>query len=364
MSDQAAVAPAPAPVSAPPSREPGNPPAPGDPKPSRFRTDETASLDALKLIRPIKDTPPKDPSTGKFVKQSDPNSGVIPELQSAAPSPAADPSGVETDDGVTEPESPEPSAPVFTPVKVGDRVFTSQKDLDAAFSQRENGQSAADRRVADLEKIVNEMAAKLHPQEEAAPEIPADSIKNPFESSLVDSEDLIKKLYADVDDPEKGPVVALMRVVDQMEKRIQDLAKFIEHQQSIATQPMQQFLSAMNSINTTSEFFQQMAQRPGIEIRSRKDITDLTRIIHKHSLALTPENFDLAYAVLRANEAPRVTEPQPEAARPDNTAAASANAVLNGRGRVPDPRAQPKSRSFREEMDTVALRRGRFNTEG
>lgn len=346
---------------------------PAAPKVSRFRTDASAIADPLlnkPRLAPIKETPPKDPATGKFVK-ADPNAGVIPELQQGQQEEA--PPQEEQEEAP--PTAPEPTS-TFTPIEFeqGDgRVLTfkTKEALENHIKRLANAQAAEARRAADLQKMLDARAPKEAEGEEQQP--PAEKLPtNPFEASLIEDKDLLTQMYKDIDDPDSGPVIAIARVIDKLEGRMRDLVKFIQHERDQATQPMQQFLNAMNSINTTSEFFKDMATRvdeetgePKTPIRSRREIRDLTQIMHRHNLALTPENFDLAYQVLRGTS--NTGEPQPRQGRPpqDNTAAASAAAVLSSQGsRVPDPRAEKRSPTFREEMDSVKMSRGRFRTEG
>jgi hypothetical protein len=364
MSDIAVQVPAEAASETAPAAEP----KPGTPKPSRFRTDASLANDPLlnpKPIAPIRDTPPKDPSTGKFVKQSDPNAGVIPELQQQeqreeAPREEAPPAA--------EPTLPE--APSFTPVEIdmGNghvSVFRTKEALEQHLKRISGAQSAAERRAAELAKEVETRTKAAEPPQPAAPEF-----KNPFETSLIDDEGLLRQMYADIDDPDKGPVVAVARVVDRMEKKVAELVKYIQHQHEQANAPMQQFLGAMAQINETAEFFSGAANAtledgsprfPGIQ--NRKAITDLTRVMHKHNLALTPENFELAYQVWKGTSEPGVAQPSRVPPLQDHTAAASAAAVMSGRGtRVPDPRAERRTPSFREEMDAVPMNRGKFRT--
>lgn len=366
MSDTPTQAPVAPTATAPEGAAPTGESQPGAAKPSRFRTDASAVDDPLlnkPRLAPIKETPPKDPATGKFVK-ADPNAGVIPELQGGQVEVVEEPPQQE------EAQPAEPPAPAFTPVEfdLGDgrvSVFKTKEALDAFVKQLRNTQMAEARRAADLQKLLDAKS----PKEEVAA-VPTEKLPtNPFEASLIDDTDLLKQMYEDIDDPQNGPVIAIARVIDKLESRMRDLVKFIQHERDQATQPMQQFLNAMNSINTTSEFFHQMTSRVDEQtgealtpVKSRREIRDLTRIMHKHNLALTPENFDLAYQVLRSEA---TGEPQPRQGQPpqDNTAAASAAAVLSSRGtRVPDPRAEKRSPTFREEMDAVPMNRGRFRT--
>lgn len=338
-------------------------PAPGAPKPSRFRTDANLAHDPLlekPRVAPIKETPPKDPATGKFVK-ADPNAGVIPELRQEQEQPEEQP------EEATPPQqaAPEPPPqPTFVPVEIdlGDgrvSVFKTKEALENHFRRMAKAQSEAARQLAEVQK------AQQPPPEEkpAEPEF-----KNPFEASLLDDEALLKQMYADIDDPEKGPVIAVARVIDKLESRVQGLVKWMQHEQSKAFEPMQQFLGAMNSINQTSEFFKEMASRtdengqPLTPLTSRREVRDLTAILHRHNLPLTPENFDLAYQILRSTAKPGEAQPHREQPQ-DHTATASAAAVMSGRGsRVPDPRAERRSPTFREEMDQVPMSRGRFRT--
>jgi len=364
MSDTAVQAPA----EAAPAPEAGTAPPPGAPKPSKFRTDASLADDPLlnpKPIAPIRDTPPKDPATGKFVKQSDPNAGVIPELQA--------PQEQEAPPQEQAPSAPEPTSPeqpTFVPVEIdmGNghvSVFRTKEALEQHLKRISGAQSAAERRAAELAK---EVEARNKPAEPAQPTTP--EFKNPFETSLIDDEALLRQMYADIDDPDKGPVVAVARVVDRMEKKVTELVKFIQHQHEQASAPMQQFLSAMNSINETAEFFSGAANAtmedgsprfPGIQ--NRKAITDLTRVMHKHNLALTPENFELAYQVWKGTSESGVAQPIRVQPPQDHTATASAAAVMSSRGtRVPDPRAEKRTPSFREEMDAVPMNRGKFRT--
>lgn len=376
MSDTAVSTPTPA---APAPDAGTGEPKPGDPKPSRFRSDAISPGEHLLNkpapgIAPIKETPPKDPATGKFVpKGGDPNAGVIPELQAREEQPAEQ----QAEEPPAEvPQVPQELTSSFTPVEIdmGDgriSVFKTKEALENHFKRMAGAQSAEQRRAADLERMVTEMKAKLDPPKDAPPAEP--EIRNPFEKSAIDDpamEGLFVQLYKDVDDPEKGPVVAMSRVIDHLEKRISDLVKFINHERTQATAPMEQFLTAMNDINQTSTFFQQVTQETNQDgspkypdVRSRRAITDLTRIMHQFKFELTPSNFGLAYDIWKAKSNPGGA-PQPQRAQPpDNSSAASAAAVMSGRAaHVPDPRAEKRTPTFRDEMDAVPLGRGRFRS--
>jgi hypothetical protein len=388
MSDTPVAAPAstPAPAvpatpaaEAPPKREKANrfrtdaelaTPIPG--KVSQLPTHFTDKRDAEESAR---NTPPKDPATGKFVKQGgDPNAGVIDEMRAPGEGEAPPPPPAN--------EPPPAEAPAFTPVRVnlGDgktKVLNSQTEVDNFYRRIAESNAAADRRAAKLEADYQAALKASAPPASEAPPVEAPKFANPFEKSLIDDEPLMKQLIADINDPEKGPAIAIARITDQMEKRIADLVKFMNHQHEEAITPFKSFMGAMESINTTGNFFEGMrgettedgapkypALHEGTRGQRRKVVSQLTSFLHKHSLPLTPGNFDLAYSVVSASksgEPPTIREQPPV----DHSAAASAAAVGSGRGaRVPDMRAEKRTPTVREEYDAVKLNRGRFRTEG
>lgn len=367
MSDTAA--PSAAPISGAPAAE-AAPAAPAA-RPSLFRTDASMADDPIlnkpaPKIAPIRDAP-RDPNTGKFVPatqraETDPNAGVIEEIAGGQEQ--------EDDPGQERPEEqPQPSSSFR--VEIDGSVFTDEKSLAAHIKRLTAHGSAEARRASELEKMNAQLQARLQPQVEKAPEPASDpnALVNPFEKSALDNEDLIKSIYADLDTPDKGVPVAIFRVVDHLEKQIKSLTDYINKTQEQHTAPMRDFLGAMASINQTSEFMQNMSvatdengELKYPNMRSRPAIQALTSILHKHNLPLTPENFDLAYQVWQGPSKPGEMRPQE---RPDpaaSRAAAASAGVVSSRGRVPDPRAEPKKLSFAEEMNQVQTHRGMFRT--
>lgn len=331
------------------------------PAPSMFRTEAGLAEPEPKKIAPIRDVPTgRDPATGKFLpKSGDPNAGVIDEIAGQEP---------------PQEEAPE-SAPEAAPFEFSYTApngkvstFRTSKDLQQHIDRLTAHASAEARRSADLERMKSDLEKKLAP-EAPAPEPEKDtSPKNPFETSLIDDESLWNRIHADLADETKGPAVALARMADQFETKIKGLVDYINHLQGQKTAPMESFLSAMSSINQTSEFMKEMAtaadesgelRYPGM--RSRAAIRDLTQILSRHNLPLTPENFDLAYQVWNGpsrQEGARPRTPDPAA----NHQAASAAAVASGRSPVPDPRAEPRKLSAVEEINRIESRRGMFRT--
>lgn len=332
------------------------------PAPSLFRTEAGLADPEPKKIAPIRDAATgRDPATGKFLpKSSDPNAGVIDEI-------AGEPEPQEA----AAPEAPAESTPFefsYTAPNGKVSTFRTAKDLQQHLDRLTAHASAEARRAADLEKMKSELERKLAPEPAASEPVKDDSPKNPFETSLIDDEALWNRIHGDLADETKGVPVALARIADQFENRIKGLVDYINHLQGQKTAPMESFLSAMASINQTSEFMKEMAtaadengelRYPGM--RSRAAIRDLTQILSRHNLPLTPENFDLAYQVWNGpskQEGARPRTPDPAA----NHQAASAAAVVSGRSPVPDPRAEPRKLSAVEEINRIESKRGMFRT--
>lgn len=357
-------------------------PAPNpDSKPSRFKTDATvlAELPSERSAREAAEQtaaqPPagaetgRDPKTGKFLPRSgDPNAGVIDEIRQGQGEQQQNEQPIENSEG-------SPFLFEYTSPEGKRSVFKSQQALNAHIARITATGSAEARQNSELKAQLEQLKAKLEPpkpEKDAAPQTP----QNPFEQDLLsDAMDdvLWKKVEQDV--AEGKTTTAIARVVDVMQEKIKGLVGYIQHLQGEQMSPMQNFMQSLNSINETGQFFKERTTEvdestgdlkyPGI--RKRSDVVRLTEFMKKHSLPLTQEGFGLAYEVVIArNTAPgeqKTAEERGPSLEQQQGIAAGAAPLSSRGGRVPDPRAEARTPTWRDEYNAAGGKSGKFRTQ-
>lgn len=322
---------------------------------------------------------------GKFVKadgEPEPKGNLS---KPRDPKPRLRPTNAPPPEG--EEEGGEPQPEPFVPVRIGKQRFNTQKELDDHIGRLTVDQRTNARRVSELQSTLEALTSKLGlPQEqpqqqqprEGQPSEPEKKVPtNPFLTSLLDENEENGKWWEEVGQylGQGKQVMALAKMAESFEKRIQGLLEYIEHNQGERTAPMQSFLGALNTINTTSATFQQLAQSTSEdgaplypEIKTRADVRGLTDLMNEYSLPLDAKGFALAYDVWMSKKPgaklspmppPRYEEPELE----DHSAAAAAASVRNSSGPAVDPRAPKREPTMREQIEEMNRlnKRGMFN---
>lgn len=334
--------------------------------------------------------PARDPRTGKFL-------GGGEAAPVAAPAPARSNEGGELSPDFAAREAreqegeqtppPLAEAPSTFSFEYNGKTFKDQKELTNFLKTVDMRARSAQSTAAQLTQVLERIQAGEVPpaiarevEKDGAAKAVEEGPKNPFSSSIIDNQELWDRAQQDI---ANGDIrLGMARVVQQIEKMIQDGFAYRDHTRNESLAGVNSYFAALNQIHSIGTFFKDQTGRvdevtgeplyPLAQTRKEKEaqITALTKFLHRHKLDRTPENFELAYdAVVRRNASSKEqgaasTPRRVEARPPDHSQAASAAAAmaLRSAGEPPSPREDSRPLSLVDSLrrDAASPKKGLF----